>query len=71
MSVNNVGKPSKVHYYNHVATAWNLMLEGNVDRETASNQTACGYIRSQVSSNKLDVTCKKCLHVMKQQGILV
>lgn len=56
----------KVHLRVRNEAAWDAYRSGVVDKETATNQTKCGYVRSVVTTNPADVTCKHCLREMEK-----
>ncbi len=57
---------AKTHFYEHRQAAWDARQEGAVDKQTAENQTVCGYVRDSVTRDQSKVTCKHCLRLLNK-----
>ncbi len=57
---------SKVHFYQFRQSAWDAYDAGIENREVAANQTACGYVREEVTKIEDEVTCRLCKRRMKR-----
>ncbi|EGR2227298.1 hypothetical protein QX249_11785 [Vibrio parahaemolyticus] len=54
----------RTHLKRHCEAAWREVTDNGADIKIATHQTACGFVRDKVTSNKDEVNCFYCRRVI-------